>query len=379
MKKVLVYRERLLAASETFIRNQILSLQHWEPVLVGLKRVKGLSLDGLNARVLRSWNVAKVSPFLDGLAQRAIVSGESVAGQLRRENASLVHIHFGTDAVGIWPALSRMDVPVLITLHGYDIQTSKETWESGPWLMRSYPDQLIRLAQQSNVVFLAVSHAIRERAIEYGIPAAKIHVRYIGIDISKFRPTGRPLAERPPRILFVGRLVEKKGAAYLIEAFARVRKEIPNAELTMVGDGRLRKELTELAKTLQVPVVFRGSLSGDEVKNEMDRARVFCLPSITARGGDAEGLGIVILEAQACGVPVVTSAKGGATEAIVDGVTGFAFPERDVEVLTQKLLRLLRDDGLATSMSQQGQTFVSDRFELHKCTGSLEALYDALA
>ena len=122
-------------------------------------------------------------------------------------------------------------------------------------------------------------------------------------------------------------MVEKKGANILIEAFARVRKQIENAELVMVGDGPLLAEFKQLAQQLRVPVTFTGTLSSDQVKQQIDEARVFCLPSVTATNGDAEGFGLVLLEAQACGVPVVTSARGGATEGIKDGVTGCAFPE----------------------------------------------------
>ena len=167
------------------------------------------------------------------------------------------------------------------------------------------------MANRPRVSFIAVSEAIRSRAISFGIPESKIEVRYIGVDISKFTPGGRPLTKRERRALFVGRLVEKKGCEFLVRAFANVQEAVPNASLVIVGDGPLRDPLQSLANDLKIRVQFRGVLSGADVSRELHLARVFCLPSVTAANGDAEGFGMVLLGSQASGVPVVTSALGG--------------------------------------------------------------------
>src|ERR1019366_3200949 len=105
---------------------------------------------------------------------------------------------------------------------------------------------------------------------------------------------------------------------------------------------------------------------------------VFCLPSVTALNGDAEGLPIVLLEAQASGIPVVTSALGGNHEGIVHGETGFTFAERDVDELAARVSELLVDDQLATRMGAAGPTFVARKFDMRLCTRDLESLYDDL-
>jgi glycosyltransferase involved in cell wall biosynthesis len=86
----------------------------------------------------------------------------------------------------------------------------------------------------------------------------------------------------------------------------------------------------------------------------------------------------VILEAQACGVPVVTSARGGATEGIIDGVTGFSFAEKDVATLGERLIKLLLDDDLISSMSRHAARYMAERFDIRHCTKSLESLYEDL-
>lgn len=371
----------LLPSSETFIREQVLAYSSWSPVLVGMRRIaSGLPLDGLDVRILENSTPTSVGERYRKLLRVLGVAAPGVTGRLRREAASLIHVHFATDAVAYWPLVRRLGLPVVITLHGYDINVYRETWERGflPSFNNRYPGRLLALAAQDRVHFIAVSEAIKRRAVEYGIPPERISVRYIGIDLSRFRFDGRPLCKRRRRILYVGRMVEKKGGALLLRAYARVRATIPDAELVMIGDGPLLQTHTELAHDLNVPVAFLGNRPSSEVKQQIDEARVFCLPSITASNGDAEGLAMVILEAQACGVPVVTSARGGVTEGIIDGVTGFSFAERDIATLGERLIKLLLDDDLSSSMSRHAARYMAERFDIRQCTKSLEDLYENL-
>jgi glycosyltransferase involved in cell wall biosynthesis len=300
---------------------------------------------------------------------------------LEAKGASLIHAHFGTDALDAWPLARTLNLPMLVTLHGYDINIYREWWEAGNAGigMRSYPRRLLQLAKQPHVGFIAVSEAVRRRAIEFGIPDEKIVVRYIGINSTKFTPGAVPITQRAPRVLFVGRLVEKKGCRYLIEAMAEVQIAVPAARLIVVGDGPLREDLEQLAQKRGIQADFRGALSNVEVKSELDAARVFCLPSVTAASGDAEGLPISILEAQASGVPVVTSARGGVGEAVRDGVTGFVFPEHDVSALVSKLTTILTHDAVANEMAIACARFIAKSFDIGLLTTQLETSYDEAA
>lgn len=367
MRNVLVYRADLLPYSETFIKGQVLSYSGWAPTLLGERIVHGIPLDGINVRLVGSSWLRKFGiPF-------------PAVNRLKSEAATLLHVHFGTDAVAIWPIAKRLDIPVVITLHGYDINIYREHWQrQESRYSRNYPDRLLTISRHPNVYFVAVSAAIRQRAIEFGIPADRIVVRYIGVDPSRFSFSGKSIHERRRRVLFVGRFVEKKGGEILIKAYARVRASVPDAELVMVGDGQLTQRLKELGQQLNVPVEFTGRLSSTEVKEHIDDARVFCLPSLVAPNGDAEGMGMVILEAQACGVPVVTSARGGATEGINEGVTGLAFAEGDVVALSEHLISLLTDDARAEAMSRSAPNFIAGKFDIHQCTRLLEDFYESI-
>jgi glycosyltransferase involved in cell wall biosynthesis len=380
-KTVLVYRNELLPLSETFIKEQVLALRDWRAVLVGRKRLNQLPLDNLDIRV--------IGPASPGFQDRLLWKAHKLVGSvplpakrmLEAEQPSLLHAHFGVDALDAWPLARALRLPMLVTLHGYDINVYREWWEAGKGgdRMRSYPKRLLHMSQQPGVSFIAVSNAIRLRAIEFGIPATKIAVSYIGIDTSRFAPGPIPIVQRARRVLFVARLVEKKGCQYLIEAMSAVQNEIPDASLIVIGDGPLRQSLEHLAQNLGVRAEFLGSLSSERVHQELNAARALCLPSITAKSGDAEGFGLVLLEAQASGVPAVTSARGGASEGIRDGTTGFSFAEGDVRTLSEKLIILLKNNDTLARMADEASRYAKEQFSLARCARHLESLYEATA
>ena len=223
--------------------------------------------------------------------------------------------------------------------------------------------------------FIAVSEAIARRAVAYGIPRDKISLHYIGVDTALFAPSVASTGPRAKRVLFVGRLVEKKGATYLLQAFARVRMRVPDAELVIVGDGPLRAQLEQQAVDLGIAAIFTGALPGERIRHEMAKARVLCLPSVTASNGDAEGLGLVLLEAQASGLPVVTSARGGAEEAILHSSSGFRHDEMDIATLEEHTVDILTDDLLFERLSRCGVNYVGENFDLFRQSEKLSAIY----
>jgi len=372
---VIVYKSRLLPYSETFIREQVRMLCGWRGILAGDAMVrKGLALDGLDVRLLGYRHriaqrlATRISPLL-------IWSWPKMRA-LKAERADLLHIHFATDAYRIWPLARKLNLPTLVTLHGYDINTHRSWWEAGEAgrEMRHFPAGLLKLAQDPRVHFIAVSKAMRQSAIEFGLPEDKITVSHIGVDTRAFTPGPKPIAARRD-ILYVGRLVEKKGCRYLLEAFEQVQDDFPDYRLVIVGNGPLEAQLKSYARERGVRAEFLGAIPADQVRQRLDDTRVFCLPSITADNGDAEGLGLVIIEAQAAGVPVITSARGGAQEGIIHGQTGFAHAEKDVAAIRDGLVALLQDDELAARFGERGREHVVATMDIATCNLQLEELY----
>lgn len=371
--KVAIFRSQLLPISETFIRDQASSLKTWEPILFGHKESKeGLSTPGVRREIVESTGNRFRRTFRFWFQQ----PDPKFVERLKQSKVSLVHVHFGTDATRIWPSVKAANLPMLVTLHGQDINTHKEWWESGRRGLqgRVYPRRLLEMSKDRNIHFIAVSKAIKERAKEYGIPEDKITLSYIGVDTERFKPGGLPIEQRSKRILFVGRMVEKKAPLLMIEVYAKVLKQIPDAELVMVGAGPLLDEAKQLANTLEMNIQFLGSCTSSEVISQLHHARCFCLPSITARNGDAEGLGMVILEAQSCGIPVVTSARGGSIEGIIPGKTGHSFSEGNVEQATAQLIKVLSCDKLAPEF-YEAIGLTRKKFNILTCTEHLETIY----
>jgi glycosyltransferase involved in cell wall biosynthesis len=173
-------------------------------------------------------------------------------------------------------------------------------------------------------------------------------------------------------------MVEKKAPLLMVRAFAEVRKSVPDAELVMIGAGPLLEDAKALANELSAPVEFLGARNSDEVLANMHEARVFCLPSVTAANGDAEGFGLVILEAQACGLPVVTSAKGGANEGVIASETGSIFNEGDATALVSELKEFLLNDARAMNVTVRSAQFIRETYEIRSCSRQLALAYNQL-
>jgi colanic acid/amylovoran biosynthesis glycosyltransferase len=366
----LIYRHQLFKTSEPFIHAQASRLNTYRPVFVGRKTL-GPVLDGSEVKTIagasawarfanRLW--CEPGPFLEALAD---------------QRPRIVHAHFGLDGLYAIPVARALGVPLLVTFHGFDVtvKRTRMAFSGKPTEMR-YAVAARRVGEAA-AKLLCVSDFIRERAIEYGFPESALETHYIGIDADSFSPACWQNQPKK-RILHVARLVEKKGTRYLIEAFADLRKKgFADIQLDIVGDGPLRGRLEQLATSLQLGdhIRFWGAQPWSKVIDLMSDAYVFCLPSVTARSGDSEGLGMVLLEAAAKHLPTVATRHGGIPEVIKDGENGLLVDERDVSGLLQGLATLLTDPTLHTLLAGNARRAVEERFDINKQTRKLEALY----
>jgi glycosyltransferase involved in cell wall biosynthesis len=364
-----VFCDQLLEPSVTFVLAQGEALRRFTPVYAGSRAVPGLEVPPGRRVVLNQGGIA-------GYAREALFKLTGLAPgltrPLRRARPELVHAHFGTGGATALPLARQLRVPLVVTLHGYDATVTDEHARSSPRRsLRRYVAARPALAREGSL-FIAVSEFIRSCAVEQGFPADRTVVHYIGIDLSEFRPVP---AERTPVVLFVGRLVEKKGCELLIRAMAKVAERHPQAELVVIGDGVLRARLEAQAAASGVRHRFLGAQPAAVVREWMGRSRVFCVPSLEAASGDREGFGMVFLEAQAMGLPVVSFASGGVPEAVAHGRTGFLARERDWPALAAHIAELLGSPELWLRMSAEGVARAKE-FDLARQTARLEELYD---
>jgi colanic acid/amylovoran biosynthesis glycosyltransferase len=369
MQVALIYRNELLPRSETFILEQAASLTNFRPVFAGLMRAKaGLPLPDGSILLGQDSSVYSRSK---GMVYRATGVWPGFHVRIQRAGASLVNAHFAMDGVCALPVALAAKVPLIVTLHGNDVTTSEHLHR------RAIRGQLYLLRRERMFktvkVFLCASDFLRKSAMERGFPEDKLKTHYIGVDLKSFclRVTGQPRRN----VLFVGRLVEKKGCRYLIRAMQRVQSQFPLARLIIIGDGPERASLELQAREAGIQCEFRGAQSSHAVRQELSFTRVFCVPSVTAKSGDSEGLGIVFAEAQAMGVPVVSSLHGGIPEVVSDGVTGLLAPERDHDQLAQHIIRFFSDDTFWNDCSRRAVSWIADKFDLQKQTAYLEEIY----
>jgi colanic acid/amylovoran biosynthesis glycosyltransferase len=376
---VLIYRNELLPLSETFVRDQGLALERYEGVFVGIRQARGIELPA--ARTIYIGGAGYAGRSLVDRLRSALFwwfrrIPDSIVERLRERHPLLVHAHFAYDGYWAMALARRLDLPLVVTLHGYDVTIDDDAFRRSPHASdRSFPSRRAELFARADH-FIAVSDFIRRTAIARGCPGERISVLYTGIDTDRFRPPASP--SDGMNVLFVGRLLPKKGCEHLIRAMAIVQRELPHAKLVVVGDGELRQSLETLARGLLGAYEFRGSLSSEEVNSLLGKATVFCAPSVRTPNGDAEGFGMVFLEAQSVEVPVVSFASGGVPEAVEHEVTGILAPPGDEQMLADGLLRLLRDDGLRQRMGRAGRARAERSFRLRDRTRALEALYSEL-
>lgn len=339
------------------------------PYYLGSRAVNGLTLP---TRRIITINGSKWM----GRAPEAVFKIWNVApglySRLAKLQPVLMHAHFGPDGACAMSLSKSLKIPLLVTFHGYDVTvTDLKAMES--FVHRAYPQKKNQLIQQGRL-FIAVSEFIKKRLIEQGFPPDSIIVHYIGVDTDFFQP--EPAVQREPVVLFRGRLIENKGCEYAIKAMSKVQTAMPDVKFVVVGDGPLRLSLERLAASMLKSYTFLGTQPHLVIRNLMNRAKVFCVPSVTIRSGASEGFGMVFAEAQAMGLPVVSFQTGGIPEAVSHGETGFLAPERDWDGLAEYILCLMKNKELWHQFSNNGQKRIRERFNLIYQTGLLEDIYD---
>ena len=369
-RNLIIYRRDLLPYSETFIREQGEALRNFVPYYAGFRQVDETRLPAGRLRLLSDGSaLGKLRLANYRLTQRDPFWVRS----LRALRPALLHAHFEWGGKDALPLARALRVPLLVTCHGRDVTERAE--ESSGWLGRRLHRRRRENLQAEGRLFLAVSEFIRGQMLARGYPPARTTVHYIGVDTVKFAPPAEP-ATREPLVVFVGRLVEKKGCEYLIRAMAAASADLGEVELVVIGDGPLRASLEAQAKETLRRCRFLGVQTPEEVRGWLARAKVFSVPSVEAESGDSEGLGMVFLEAQSMGVPVVSFRHGGISEAVEHGRTGLLSAERDWRGLAASIVELFKDADRWKRMAAAARQRTVECFDLSRQTQALEAIYE---
>ncbi len=369
-RTVAIWRSGMLAASETFIRNHGAALSRWRPVFVG-------------ATTVESWLAAETDliAFPDTASGRADYLRLRLTGRsarlrrlLTRVDPAIVHAHFGGDGWLVSESASRLRVPLVVTLHGYDVTRLPHT--PGPRGARHRHNLRAMFRRAARII--AVSEFIRQKAIDLGADPAAVLVHHTGVPLPPAPTvggaTGGSAGGPQWDVVFVGRFVEKKGVDDLIEALGLLRDTRPRA--LIVGSGPLDAALRSRAATLGVDATFAGALEPAAVMRAMSASKILAAPSRTASDGDCEGLPTTILEAASVGVPTVSTWHSGIPEAVRHGETGLLCAEGDRDSLAANIDRLLTHDAERARLGAQARLLVERDFDLARQSRRLEAIYD---
>ncbi|MBN1765722.1 MAG: glycosyltransferase [Sedimentisphaerales bacterium] len=285
----------------------------------------------------------------------------------------IIHCHFGPNGL-LWSCLRRLGVvqgKLITSFHGWDVNIL-------PRLLGD--DYLYRLFQDADL-YTVSSDFIRQRILSLGALPEKIIKLPVGINPQKFAFKPRALnGDHAITLLTVGRLSEVKGIEYSLRAVARLTARYPHIRYLIAGDGPLRKDLENLARDLGIStrVRFLGDQTEEELVHLYDQAHIFVLAGIIASDGDEEGQGMVLLEAQAAGLPVIASRVGGIPESIQPGQSGILVEPKDIDGLAYKLGFLIENPHRWPAMGQAGRRHVETWFDIHKLNNELVELYENL-
>jgi glycosyltransferase involved in cell wall biosynthesis len=301
-----------------------------------------------------------------------VMSGTVAAWRLgRRGRFDIVHVHWPVPhALFGWAARAAAPRRPGLIAHFYSIELR---WvRHSLRLLTGFLRRAITSADR--VVAISTSTAREVQAV------APVPVEVIPYAVDLPHPSQLASANSGAvRLLYVGRLVERKGVRYLIEALAALPAAL-RAEAVIIGDGPERQALESLAQSLGVAdrVTFRGWVSPQELDNAYTHASVFALPAVVDARGDTEGLGMVLLEAMTYRLPVVSTPLGGITDIVTDGETGLLVPPNDASALARAITTLMTDKPLAARLANAGQQYAEQHFGWDGVLAAWRRLYAGL-
>lgn len=308
-------------------------------------------------------------------------------------NAEVYEAH-AVSGYGFPKKLKKLGInkPFIQTIHGVLADEYEQAKKNGYPSFRGrianqFMHHLAKLeeetAKNATLIVTISRYSLEKIQKHYGVEPSKVRIVPNGVDVEKFKPMENPAAVKQqfglgnePCVLFVGSLIPRKGLPFLVEAAKKIVKEQAGTKFLIVGDGPLKNQLADSLETANLSGNFKflGNIKEDALSAVYNCADVFVLPSIQ------EGQGIVLLEAQASGKPVVAFDVGGVNEAVQNGETGLLVKRGSTIELADALLKLLGDRALREKMGANGRGFVTENFTWDICAQKMLKVYrEALA
>ena len=271
-----------------------------------------------------------------------------IVNMLRRHRAQVVLAEYGPTGAAMLPLCREAGIPLVVHFHGIDA---------------FHTDLLARHDRYRELfagaaLLVAVSREMERQLLDLGAPREKVVYNTYGIDLDRFVPADAGAA--PKVFTAIGRFVDKKAPHLTVLAFHRALQQDPGMRLQLIGDGPLREAVVQLVRALGIghAVELPGVLPPEEVSARLKGSRAFVQHSVVTSANDHEGTPLAVLEAMACGLPVVATRHAGIPDVVEEGVSGLLSAEGDLEAMAQHLLRLSGDPAEAARMGRAGRARV---------------------
>lgn len=297
----------------------------------------------------------------------------AVVGLLQSKRFNLIHAHWLIPQ-GFIAALSllitRQNIPLLCTSHGGDLFALK-----GRTLQC-----LKRWVMDKSAALTVVSKAMQKMLVDMGVAPDKVDVIPMGVNLKGLFTPDPCVPRKTDELLFVGRLVEKKGVQLLLEAMPTVLKKHPTARLILAGSGPMEQELRQQAQRLHLSerIDFLGMVPQTRLPELYRTATLAIFPFIIAKSGDQEGFGLVQVEAMGCECPVIAGDLPAIHDIITHEENGLIFPSGNAEALADAIIKLLDDPELRARLAGEGCKRVLQKFDWEIVAGKYAGVYDKL-
>lgn len=378
--------------SETFVVNEMLAHEaagvpitifslyapndtHFQDAIAHLRApVRYLTADGLKAAEF--WDAMRQTgalipqvwptlPEAEGAEAREVYQALLLAREVRRTGISHLHAHFASTATTVAMLAARFSgVPFTFTAHAKDIFHESVR-----------PDDLRRKLALAAAVVTVSDFNVRYLRETFGASALRIERIYNGVPLHQF--SYEPPRHRSVRIVAVGRLVEKKGFRYLIDACAQLAARGSAATCEIIGTGPLEADLRAQVSRLQLDdrVRLMGPQPRSAVVQALRGAAVCVAPCIIGSDSDRDGLPTILLEAMAVGTPCVATDVTGIPEVIHQGETGLLVPQANPSALADAIDRLLADEHLRVSLATRARQLIERQFDIHTNAARLRDVF----
>lgn len=293
----------------------------------------------------------------------------------RRHKFDVIHAHWLIPQ-GLIAALLQFvpgpAIPFVVTSHGGDLFALRDRL----WVL------VKRFVLARAAAVTVVSSAMQSEILSWANRCRQIEVLSMGVDVShRFQPDARAV-RNPDEILFVGRLVEKKGVQYLLRAMPRILRERPTAFLTIAGFGPEESQLRELVRALDLTksVHFIGAVPQSDLPAYYRRAAVFVAPFVRADSGDQDGLPVALMEAIACGCPVIAGDVPGLRDLLGDQARSVAVDPKSEPQMAKAVLGVLDSPASVAARAVEMSAYVRENFDWAKISaGYADVLFKAAA